>query len=114
MIMRPTQNGSRLRPWLARGAAVLLGAGVFALEVPDFGSAPSVPTAEAQYGTSRRVARRTARRTSTRQTAMAQGTYSSMPPGCALGVGGALTCSGGQQYQQQMQGTQVVYVPVQQ
>jgi hypothetical protein len=86
----------------------------FGVFVVDFNDLASIPSAEAQYGTSRRVARRTSRRTANRQMAMAGGggtTYvTALPSGCS--PAGAYYNCGNTQYQQAMQGDSVVYVPV--
>ena len=99
------RNGSR---WSVLGAAALVAFGVF---VVDFNDLASIPSARAQYGTSRRVARRTSRRTANRQMAMQGGTYATAPPAGCTSTGANYNC-GGTQYQEAMEGDQVVYVPV--
>ncbi|MGZ3418890.1 MAG: hypothetical protein ACXWUG_11070 [Polyangiales bacterium] len=96
----------------SRGAAALLAIGAFLVDFGDLANLPSVPSAQAQYGTSRRVARRTARRTSNRQMAYADAaapqTVVAVPAGCTSN-GSTYTCPNNAQYQQVMQGDQVVY-----
>ena len=103
---------SRFARW---GVLAVLGLGAFLCDFNDLASLPRVPSAEAQYGTSRRVARRTARRTSRRQVAYATGGggggYATAPPSNCMVTGAFWEC-GGVRYQQAMQGDQVVYVPV--
>ena len=100
--------------WAGRGAAVVLAMGAFLVDFTELANLPAVPSAEAQYGTSRRVARRTARRTSRRQVAYAGGAgYAEpapAPPSNCIHTGAIWEC-GGVHYQQAMQGDQVVYVP---
>ncbi len=99
--MRTRRIGSR---WAARGAVAVLAIGAFLVDIEDLANLPSVPSAEAQYGTSRRVARRTSRRTSRRQAAIYSDAYAtSPPPGCSPGT----TCGGATPA---MQGDTVVYV----
>ncbi len=93
-----------------RGVLVLLAIGAFLCDFNDLASPPSIRSAEAQYGTSRRVARRTARRTSNRQAAAyGGGGYATAPPPNCMHTGAFWEC-GGVRYQQAMQGDQVVYV----
>ena len=114
---------------LLLAALFAAGAGLLPLPLPDF--APLAPVrdlvtsvAQAQYGTSRRVARRTARRTSSRQAAyydtveaepMPVGTpvATSLPPGCTPVTEGGVTYQqcGATRYRAYLQGEQVVYVP---
>jgi hypothetical protein len=108
-----TRNASR-RSTL--GAAALLALGAFLADFTHLANLPSVRSAEAQYGTSRRVARRTSRRTSQRQMAYGGasgggGYVTALPSGCAVVTGAFWEC-GGVRYQQAMQGDQVVYVQV--
>ncbi|MFP2924353.1 hypothetical protein ACLESO_03875 [Pyxidicoccus sp. 3LG] len=94
-----------------------------ALVVPGFPG-----TVEAQYGTSRRVARRTSRRTSNRQVAMSGGGYyggaavvavpagvryvNTLPGGCVAAVTGGITYQrcGSVMYRPYYQGSTLVYV----
>ncbi|MGZ3422371.1 MAG: hypothetical protein ACXWUG_10360 [Polyangiales bacterium] len=108
--------GNTSRRWTL-GSAALIALGAFLVDFNDLANLPSVPSAEAQYGTSRRVARRTARRTSRRQVAYAGGYggggyATAQPEGCTVVTGAFWEC-GGIRYQQAMQGDQVVYVQVQ-
>jgi hypothetical protein len=104
----------------SRCAAALLAVGAFLVDFGDLASLPSVPSAEAQYGTSRRVARRTARRTSRRQVAYAGGAYGggpttvvvAQPPAGCTSNGSTYTCPNNAQYQQVMDGDQVGYEQV--
>jgi hypothetical protein len=96
-----------------RGLLALLAAGAFLCDFNDVASF-SVQSAEAQYGTSRRVARRTARRTSRRYGAAyagGGGGYATAPPSNCMHTGAIWECQG-QQYEQAMEGDQVVYVKV--
>ena len=106
------RNSSR---WSRLWPAVLIAGGALLVDFGDLANLPSVPSAEAQYGTSRRVARRTSRRTSRRHGAAygayGGGGYATAPPSNCMHTGAFWEC-GGMQYQQAMQGDQVVYVPM--
>lgn len=102
------RNRSR---WSVRAGLALFAFGAFLVDFNDLASLPSIPTAEAQYGTSRRVARRTSRRTSRRHAAAYSGGggYATAPPSNCMQTGAIWEC-GGVRYQPAMQNDQVVYV----